>query len=522
MADAEDDDLLRSFREGRFDRLASWPRPTYQLTRFAFLRLLGLVYVVAFAALVRQGLPLLGRDGLLPASSFLERVVHAAGSPGAAAARLPTLFWLSSSDAMLVGAAWIGLALAVAVLFGVTNAFVQLALWAIYGSFVHVGQIFYGYGWESLLLEAGFLSIFLCPMSSLRPLPASAPPPVVIWLLRWLVFRVMLGAGLIKVRGDPCWRDLTCLVYQYETQPVPNPVSALLHHLPRWFHALGVMVNHLVELVAPWLCFGPRRLRHPAGWAIVLFQAFLIASGNLSFLNWLTIAVAVACFDDQGLERLVPARWRERVRSAAAAAAPPPRSHLLAARALAVVVALLSLNPVLNMLSPRQAMNATFDPLGLVSTYGAFGGVGRQRYEVILEGTSAESPDENAVWREYELPCKPGDVTRRPCVISPYHYRLDWQLWFAAMSDIDHEPWLVHLVDKLLRGDHAIMRLFATDPFPDEPPRWVRASLYRYELLPWGDGSGAWWRRTWTAEYLRPVSRDDAELDAFVRARGWR
>jgi hypothetical protein len=166
-------------------------------------------------------------------------------------------------------------------------------------------------------------------------------------------------------------------------------------------------------------------------------------------------------------------------------------------------------------------MNTSFDPLGLVNTYGAFGSVGRERHEVILEGTDSAAPDERAVWQEYELPCKPGDVHRRPCFITPYHYRLDWQIWFAAMSRYERQPWLVHFVAKLLRGDRGARSLLARDPFPDRPPRYIRAELYRYEFTRIGDGSGAWWRRTRVREYMPPVSASDPGLRRFLAAHGW-
>ena len=173
------------------------------------------------------------------------------------------------------------------------------------------------------------------------------------------------------------------------------------------------------------------------------------------------------------------------------------------------------------MLSSRQAMNTSFDPLDLVNTYGAFGSVGRERFEVILEGTSDATIDEQTHWQDYELPCKPGDVRRRPCVLGPYHYRLDWQMWFAALSSYHEEPWIVHLASKLLRGDRIVESLFAYDPFPTTPPRFIRAELYRYEFTRLGDGSGAWWRRERESEYLPPLSADDPTLLAFLAAHGW-
>jgi hypothetical protein len=478
------------------------------------LRLLGLVYATAFLILVQQQDPLIGDGGILPAGRYLARIEAVVGSRADAISALPTLFWLDASDGARHAAAWAGFGLSLAVLLGATNALLQLALWALYLSFVQVGQLFYGYGWETQLCETGFLAIFLCPVRSIGPF-ASAPPPLVIWLYRWLIARIMVGAGLIKLRGDSCWRDLTCLVYHYETQPVPNPLSWWLNAAPRWVHVAGTAFNHAVELGAPFLMLAGRIGCRIAGVAFIAFQLVLIASGNLSFLNWLTIVPAIACLDDGWLRHAIPARWRGTVETQLAGCV-PSYSQRVAAALLTALVAALSIAPVRNMLSPHQAMNRSFDPLHLVNTYGAFGSVGRERYEIVLEGTRDAEPGPNAHWEAYEFPCKPGDPQRRPCVISPYHYRIDWQLWFAAMSEIGDEPWLVRLVWKLLRGDADVKPLLARDPFPDAPPRFVRAELWRYQFTRPGDGSNAWWRRTWTREYLRPVSLDDPALRRAV------
>jgi len=491
-------------------------RQTYVVTRFAILRLLALVYVVAFLVLVFQLQPLIGSDGLLPATRFLARLRGNFDSTPQAFAALPTLFWIDCSDQTLLAAAWLGLGLSLAALLGATNAILQLTLWGLYLSFVQIGQLFYGYGWETQLLETGFLAVFLCPLRSVRPFPAASPPIAVIWLFRWLIMRIMLGAAAIKLRGDPCWRELTCLAFHYETQPIPNPLSWWLHARPMWFHNVGVAFNHFVELVVPFFVLGPRRVRTVAGLFLVAFQVMLILSGNLSFLNWLTIVPALACFDDRFLGRLLPAGVRDRLHQRVVSAQ-PSRLHRAAGLVLAAVVALLSINVVRNLLSPHQAMNRSYDRLHLVNTYGAFGSVGRTRDEVILEGTSDEHVAPDTVWREYEFPCKPGDVHRRPCIISPYHYRADWQIWFAAMSRAEQEPWLLHLVSKLLAGDATVKPLLAVDPFPDRPPRFIRAERYRYEFTTPGDGSPDWWHRTLLGPYLPPLSADDPQLSAYLR-----
>jgi lipase maturation factor len=492
---------------------------SFWLVRAALLRGLGLIYAVAFLILVRQGPALLGEHGLLPVARFLARLTAVFQGRAAGFWQLPSLFWLSSSDACLQGGAWLGLLVALAVLAGVSNAPLLALLWALYLSFTHVGQIFYGYGWDSLLCEAGFLAIFLAPGWLPREFDARSPPPLIVLVLfRWLGFRIMFGAGLIKLRGDECWTDLTCLFYHYETQPNPGPLSPLFHAAPLWFHQLGTLFNHLVEVVAPFGVFGPRRVRIAAGSAIIVFQLILIASGNLSFLNWLTLIIAFACFDDQALLGMMPRNFglRARERLAVLSRATLPRARLAVSITLAIAIGALSLNPVVNLLSPRQAMNASFEPFNLVNTYGAFGSVSRERYEVIIEGTRSNTLDEHSEWKEYELPCKPGRVDRRPCWITPYHYRLDWQLWFVPLSPDYQRRWFLSLTRKLLQGDRAVLGLFAGNPFPESPPHFIRASFYRYEFAPLG--SHDTWRRARAGQYLAPVSLDDPEFLGALRA----
>ena len=390
-------------------------------------------------------------------------------------------------------------------------------LWFLYMSIVHVGQGWYAFGWEIQLLETGFLAIFLCPLLDGRPFPSRPPPVVVIWLYRWLIFRIMLGAGLIKLRGDSCWRELTCLVYHYETQPIPNPLSAWLHFMPEWFHKLGAIVNHLCELVVPFFIFGPQRFRHLAGTCLVLFQLFLIVSGNLSFLNWLTIVPALACFDDSFWTRVLPRRFT--VWALSHRGAPLSFVQRVAAVSLAILVGIASIGPVGNLLSPRQIMNTSFSRLHLVNTYGAFGSVGRERLELVIEGTTSSEPSESADWHAYEFPCKPTRVDRRPCVITPYHYRLDWLLWFAAMGRPQQYPWTLHMVWKLLHNDEELLRLLAENPFPEAPPRFIRIELYRYQFAPLSEEK--WWRRERLSSWLPAMSSDDRRLREALTAHGW-
>jgi len=498
------------------------PRPpdSYWLTRFVLVRLLGAVYAVAFLAAAKQLLPLIGSQGLLPLDHYLQEVRNALGSDVSGFLRLPSLFWWFHSDTALVTTAWAGFALSCVVVAGYANALLLAVLWALYMSIVHLGQDWYGYGWEIQLLETGFLAIFLCPLVDGRPFPKRAPPIVVIWLFRWLIFRIMLGAALIKLRGDPAWRDLTALYYHFETQPIPGPLSRWFDFLPHAALKAGVIFNFVAELLAPWFAFYPRAARRAAGLVIVLFQFSLILSGNLSFLNWLTIVPALACFDDRVWAWFLP---RALVRHAGGAASRAAPSLLMtrAAWGLAALVGFLSVQPVVNLMSPRQIMNTSFDALDLVNTYGAFGTVGRERMNVVFEGTDADSSADSTAWKPYLYRALPVELDRRPPQVAPYQPRLDWQMWFAAMDTPNAYPWTLHLVWKLLHNDPGALSLFARNPFPDHPPRYIRAELYRYRFAPPGSPQGRWWTRETAGEWLPALAADDPRLISILRQVDW-
>jgi hypothetical protein len=491
---------------------------SYWLTRFVILRLLGFVYAVAFLVAAQQLVPLIGEHGLTPANHFLAAVQSQLGSRTAGIMRVPTLFWFGISDHLLSIFAWAGFGLSLIVLAGYANAILLTILWTMYMSIVHVGQIWYGYGWEIQLLETGFLSIFLCPLLDGRPFPKCRPPLLIIWLFRWLGFRIMIGAGLIKLRGDPCWRDLTCLYYHYETQPIPNPLSCYLHFAPHWFHQVETAWNHFVELIVPWFSFGPRHARHIAGVLLISFQIILIISGNLSFLNYVTIIPFLACFDDTLLGRVLPKSLVRRAEQAAQQSEPSRVQNGLTI-ALSILVVYLSIAPVLNLVSGRQLMNYSYDPLDLVNTYGAFGSVGRERPEIIFEGTDDAFITGDTKWREYEFKAKPGDPNRRPAIIAPCQPRIDWQIWFAAMASPAEYPWTLHFVWKLLHNDPGTLSLLANNPFPNAPPHYIRARLYRYQFAP--PGEPAWWKREPVSEWLPALSTEDAEFRRFLTAMHW-
>jgi hypothetical protein len=481
------------------------------------LRLLGAVYAVAFLAAINQIVPLIGEHGLLPVGIFLDRVSQALGSKGAGFMRLPSIFWFAHSDTALLIVAWAGFLLSCVVLAGFANAFLLAVLWFLYMSFVHIGQDWYGYGWEIQLLETGFLAIFLCPLFDMRPFPKHPPPVMVIILFRWLIFRIMFGSGMIKLRGDDVWNNGTALFYHFETQPLPGPLSRWFHFLPRVVLKMGVWYNFLAELVAPWFIFWPRIARHIAGSVIVILQVILILSGNLSFLNWLTIIPALACFDDGFWSRFLAPAFVLRSEDAIAHAG-TSRPMIATAWVVVVLVAILSIQPVFNMLSSRQIMNTSFGAFDLVNTYGAFGSVGQERLNVVFEGTMDEVPDDHADWKSYPYKGLPVALDNRPPQIAPYQLRLDWQMWFAAMSTADEYPWTLHLIAKLLRNDPGAVGLFAGNPFRDKPPRFIRAVLYRYRFEKPGNPGAHWWNRERIGDLWIPaLSLRDPRLDEYLK-----
>ncbi|HVZ96970.1 MAG TPA: lipase maturation factor family protein [Chitinophagaceae bacterium] len=494
-------------------------KPSYWLTRFIILRLLGIIYAVAFLVLINEVIPLIGQDGLTPANIYLKEVAHALGSVRAGFLRLPSLFWFFHSDASLLAGAWIGFIISCVVAAGYANSILLTILWLLYLSFIHIGQEWYGYGWEIQLTETGFLAIFLCPLFDMRPFPKRPVPFPIIVLFRWLIFRIMLGSALIKLRWDVVWKNGTALFYHFESQPIPGPLSRWFHFLPRILLKMGVWFNFLAELIAPWFVFWPRILRTVAGVIIVAFQLTIILSGNLSFLNWLTIIPALACFDDNFWQKILP-EFLVKKAAYAASNAMPSRPMKTTAWVVTAMVALLSIQPAFNLLSSGQIMNTSYDPLELVNTYGAFGTVGRERLNVVFEGTDDSNPD-SAVWKEYIYRGLPVRPDKRPPQIAPYQLHLDWQMWFASMESPDEYPWTFNLEWKLLHNDPNALSLFANNPFPNAPPKYVRAVLYVYSFAQPDNPKGLWWNRERKGLWLPPVSANDSGFVMYLKSQGW-
>ncbi len=478
----------------------------FEFARQVLQRGVAALFVIAFISSLNQVRPLLGERGLLPAPDLLEWV--RTSKRGQRMLR-PTLFrYLRYTDRRLAALCWAGIVIAATLVGGIPQLgppwvpmLCFLALWLAYMSITSIGQTFYGFGWEMLLLEAGFLAAFLG--SNDQP-----PPVVVIVLFWWLVFRLEFGAGMIKIRGGREWRDLTALTYHHETQPMPGPLSRRAHLLPRWFHKGEVLGNHFAQLVVPWFLFAPlvglfvpgpvpAIVGAVAAAIVIATQAWLVVTGNFAWLNWMTIVLA---FSAIGLPGIGAAHE-------GAASVPPgaidgiPVYWLVITCAIGVLYLVISWWPLQNLFARRQLMNASFNRWQLANAYGAFGTVTKERIEIVVEGTTDDDPD-TAIWHEYAFKGKPGDVHRIPRQFAPYHLRLDWLMWFLPLGR-SLDDWFTAFLVRLLEADAATLRLLAHDPFAGERPRWVRAVSYRYRFT-----TRAEFRETharWARDRRRPV-----------------
>ena len=465
----------------------------YELVSWVFLRLLGAIYIAAFASLGAQILGLVGHAGILPLGDHLGAARHALGD--SAYRVLPTLFWLDSSDASLLAGCVVGALLGLLVVLNWSTRAALIGLFVLYLSYFYAGQDFTGFQWDLLLLEAGFLAIFLTSGSR-----------IVIWLYRWFVFRYLFLAGAVKLlSGDPAWRDFTALEYHFWTQPLPTPLAWYAAELPNWLLIGATAATLVVELGSVFLIFLPRRPRAVAACCIALFQVLIVLTGNYNFFNVLSIGMCVFLLDDAALRRFLPQRLITRVRNRARQ---PRRAATVIATALALVVVPVGLNRIWQSLTGTSlpvagALQHLVSPLMIVNPYGLFAVMTTSRPEIVIEGSA-----DGQVWREYVFRFKPGPVTRRARWSIPHQPRLDWQMWFAALGDRRDNPWFESLMRRLLEGSPPVLALLEADPFPDRPPKYVRAQLYDYRFADSSTraATGQWWVRQLAGLYFPQVS----------------
>ncbi|RKU12827.1 hypothetical protein C6503_16715 [Candidatus Poribacteria bacterium] len=491
-----------------FSALTRWfwgthtERTTFYLSRWLFLRGLGCIYLIAFLSLWVQIHGLIGSNGILPAEQYLAAVRQQIGTEGYYL--LPTLFWLNPSDACLHFLCAGGVVLSLILIAGFLPTAALIGLWMFYLSLVTVGQAFLSFQWDVLLLEAGFLAIFFAPLRIRDALTrVSETSTAFLWLLRWLLFRLMFASGFVKLASDAVWRDLTALNFHYETQPLPTWIGWYAHQLPEWLHKVSVIGMFAVELAVPFLIFAPRRLRTAGCIGLVGLQVLIILTGNYCFFNLLTIALCFLLIDDVTWRGLLSKRFMPNFQSVEGS---PHRYKRVCIVVVAMLLFVLSGIRFGGQLfrDGRFPDIAWIRPFRSVNTYGLFADMTESRPEIIVEGSN-----DRITWETYGFRWKPGDLKAAPKWVAPHQPRLDWQMWFAALQgSYRNTPWFPHFIGALLQGKPEVLQLLAENPFPEEPPRYVRATLYDYHFtdITTKRSEGTWWSRERKGLYCPAVS----------------
>ncbi len=499
---------LRRFLAWLVFRVAglSWRDRGLTLTRRVFLGMLAAIYLSAFISLWVQVEGLIGSGGIIPAERFLAAVEENRGPERYWL--VPSLFWLRPSDGFLHVLCGSGVALSLLAFFHALPAVTFLLLWVLYLSLYSIGGEFMSFQWDILLLESGFLAIFLAPWQLLPRRGAEKPPSLIaIWLVRLLAFRLIFASGLVKLLwDDEAWLNFTALDFHYETQPLPTWIGWYAHQLPGWFQKASCAVMYAIEIGLPFFFFGPRRLRQTGLIGQLLLQVLILLTGNYCFFNLLTIAVCLTVADDAFLRRVFR-------RSPPPEAQPEGEASLQTwiVRAVAPFIFLLGAMEIVEMRSawegkpaPIRRLQEWTAPLQIVNGYGLFRVMTTTRPEIVIEGSN-----DGVEWRAYEFRWKPGDPTRSPRFNIPHQPRLDWQMWFAALGNFRSRPFFQNLLARLLEGSPQVLALIETNPFPDGPPRHVRALRYEYRFTDFAArrATGQWWRRELIGPYSPVFSR---------------
>jgi predicted DCC family thiol-disulfide oxidoreductase YuxK len=489
-------------------------RPSYFAARDLFIRSLGAIYLIAFVSLWMQIDGLVGEHGLQPIGRYL-RLAHEQLGPDAFFL-LPTLCWFDSSNASLHYLCAAGAVISILLMAGFGPVLSLAVLFILYLSLTIAGQGFLSFQWDILLLETGFLALFFAPWQWRMKAGAAAPfSGLGFFLLKLLLFKLMLMSGVVKLTsGDDSWWDLTALDYHYWTQPLPTVIGWWADQHAEWFKKFSVAFCLVVEIVVPFFIWAPRRLRHLAAGLLIFLQIAIAATGNYCFFNLLAIALSLLLFDDAFLKRMV-GRDSVEPKTLLPACSTESRPTILAA--IAVLVITLPINAMLifsafkpNAEWPRPIATVAgyLESFRIVNGYGLFRVMTKSRPEIVIEG----SADGNE-WLPYEFKWKPGDVNRAPPWVAPHQPRLDWQMWFLALGSERDKQWFVALAESLLRNAPDVTRLLGHNPFPDIPPRYVRAKLFEYRFTTWEEhrATGAWWKREEQGEYMPAVSLKNFE-----------
>jgi predicted DCC family thiol-disulfide oxidoreductase YuxK len=498
--------------------------PDYYLTRWVFLRLLGVIYLIAFVSLWTQIIGLIGHNGIIPMDQYISAAKQQCDAQGIGLERyhiLPTLCWMNTSDGFLQFQCGAGVFLAIVVIIGMAPAPALALLWLLYLSLMTVGRDFLGFQWDNLLLETGFLSIFFAPWRLLPKLSQETPPSrIALWLLRLLLFKLMFSSGCVKLAsGDPTWRNLTALTFHYYTQPLPTWIAWYASQSPSWFLKFSCAAMFAIELGAPFLIFLPRRIRFAGAGAIAFLQVLILLTGNYTFFNLLALALCVLLLDDFMLRAILPARFRlqpteRKTRPRWRLGFTIPLALIFISVSFLQIAAVVSGPGIENestvkrlfeqfVLSPIAALDARLEPFRSINGYGLFAVMTTARHEIIVQGSN-----DGVHWLDYEFKYKPGDVNRRPGFVAPFQPRLDWQMWFAALGDYQQNPWFGNFCVRLLQGSPEVLALLEKNPFPEKPPLYIRAEVFDYHFSNVTErwATGAWWTREYLGEYLPVVS----------------
>jgi len=463
--------------------------PSYRISSGMFARSIALIYAIAFASFGTQVRGLIGEKGIQPVADFFQQALRVLGSN--AFWHIPTLFWWVHSDFGLLSIVWSGAVLAAVCSIGRPLTSGQRAgfvvLFVYYLSVVNGGQVFMGYQWDYLLLEAGFLTLFLKPTWART------------FLFRWLLFRLMFESGAVKLLShDPTWRNLTALTYHYQTQPLPTPLAWYMEQSPLWLLKFSTACVFVVELGLPFLIFGPRRLKHIAAWGTIALQLMILLTGNYTFFNFLTIALCLFLFDDASW-RFIP-RLKPRTIEF--------HTNRYVSGLVFAGIVLFSFTGFLNIFGVNTPAFLseplpTLGQFGVINQYGLFASMTTSRPEISIEGSN-DAMD----WQPYVFRYKPGPLNRAPGIIEPFQPRLDWQMWFAALSNYRENPWIIVLMQRLLEGSPPVLELFEQNPFSGKPPRYVRAIVYDYQFTTFAERrqTGNWWKRQPKGTYFPPIS----------------
>ncbi|MGD8583072.1 MAG: lipase maturation factor family protein [Gammaproteobacteria bacterium] len=464
----------------------------YELVASLFLRSLGIIYLIAFSSLLVQIEGLVGSGGILPVSDLLTSVAQATGS--ARYYSLPTLFWLDHSNLALVAANLYGCIVSLQIIFNWQQRAALVIAFVLYLSLFNVCQPFLHFQWDGLLLEAGFLAIFLGTRSS-----------IVIWLFRWLLFKLRFMSGLSKLTsGDPAWSGLTALNTYFEVQPLPNPLSWYAHQLPEVILRAGTAATLIIEILVPFMMFMPRRWRFTAAWITIIWQLLIIFTSNHNWINLLTIALCLFLFDDKALRRVLPLKI------------PPIRPVQSATSHFATVIRTTTLSLmaafILVISSAQLVMLSTGKPVGgimlkvletmesyrMFNMYHVFPTMTTERIELVVSGSI-----DGSEWRQYRFRYKPDTLNEQPPLVMPHQPRLDWQIWFVPLHP-KHLPWFEEFLYALLRNSPDVNALLANDPFPDQAPRYIKVDAYKYTFTTPEQRrqTGRWWNREALGPFL--------------------